>query len=153
MKVMKEEEDSFLRTLENGIKLLNGVMEDTRKAGKTEIAGEEAFTLFDTFGFPLDLTQLICRENGMTVDEAGFNVEMQKQKDRARNAAQKETGDWVKVGAGAFRDCASLASATIPAPSYRETLATSSRYFSAPSAKVPSFHVLALAHRYGTTSL
>ena len=97
MKVMKEEEDSFLRTLENGIKLLNGVMDDTRKAGKTEIAGEEAFTLFDTFGFPLDLTQLICRENGMTVDEVGFNAEMQKQKDRARNAAQRELGDWIKV--------------------------------------------------------
>ncbi len=98
MKVMKEEEDSFLRTLENGIRLLNGVMDETRAAGKTEIAGDKAFTLFDTFGFPLDLTQLICRENGMTVDEAGFNAEMQKQKDRARNAAQKETGDWVKVG-------------------------------------------------------
>ncbi len=98
MKVMKEEEDSFLRTLENGIRLLNGVMDETRAAGKTEIAGDKAFTLFDTFGFPLDLTQLICRENGMTVDEEGFNAEMQKQKDRARNAAQKETGDWVKVG-------------------------------------------------------
>ena len=98
MKVMKEEEDSFLRTLENGIRLLNGVMDETRQAGKTEIAGDKAFTLFDTFGFPLDLTQLICRENGMTVDEEGFNAEMQKQKDRARNAAQKETGDWVKVG-------------------------------------------------------
>ena len=95
MKVMKEEEDSFLRTLENGIKLLNGVMDETRAAGKTEIAGKEAFTLFDTFGFPLDLTQLICRENGMTVDEAGFNAEMQKQKDRARNAAQRELGDWI----------------------------------------------------------
>ncbi|MDO4993805.1 MAG: alanine--tRNA ligase [Bacteroidales bacterium] len=98
MKVMKEEEDSFLRTLENGIRLLNGVMDETRAAGKTEIAGDKAFTLFDTFGFPLDLTQLICRENDMTVDESGFNAEMQKQKDRARNAAQKETGDWVKVG-------------------------------------------------------
>ena len=62
MKVMKEEEDSFLRTLENGIKLLSGVMEETKAAGKTEIAGDKAFTLFDTFGFPLDLTELICRE-------------------------------------------------------------------------------------------
>ena len=94
MKVMKEEEDSFLRTLENGIRLLNGVMDETRAAGKTEIAGDKAFTLFDTFGFPLDLTELICRENGMTVDEAGFNVEMEKQKARARNAAQVEMGDW-----------------------------------------------------------
>ena len=94
MKVMKEEEDSFLRTLENGIRLLGGVMDETRAAGKTEIPGEKAFTLFDTFGFPLDLTELICREAGLTVDEAGFNAEMEKQKARARNAAQVEMGDW-----------------------------------------------------------
>ena len=75
-KVMKEEEESFLRTLETGIKLLDGVMKETKAAGQTEIAGEKAFTLFDTYGFPLDLTELICRENGLTVDEAGFNVEM-----------------------------------------------------------------------------
>ena len=93
-KVMKEEEDSFLRTLETGIKLLDGVMKETKASGKTEIAGEKAFTLFDTYGFPLDLTELICRENGLTVDEAGFNVEMEKQKARARNAAQVEMGDW-----------------------------------------------------------
>ena len=93
-KVMKEEEDSFLRTLETGIRLLDGVMKETKAAGKTEIAGEKAFTLFDTYGFPLDLTELICRENGLTVDEAGFNVEMEKQKARARNAAQVEMGDW-----------------------------------------------------------
>ncbi|MCQ2223168.1 MAG: alanine--tRNA ligase [Bacteroidaceae bacterium] len=99
MKVMKEEEDSFLRTLENGIRLLNGVIEETKKGGKTEIAGDKAFTLFDTYGFPLDLTELICRENGMTVDEAGFDVEMQKQKARARNAAAVENGDWVEVSA------------------------------------------------------
>ena len=100
MKVMKEEEDSFLRTLENGIKLLNGVMEEARATGKTEIEGDKVFTLFDTFGFPLDLTELICRENGMTVDEAGFNVEMEKQKARARNAAQVEMGDWVVLREG-----------------------------------------------------
>ena len=99
MKVMKEEEDSFLRTLENGIRLLNGVIEETKKGGKSEIAGDKAFTLFDTYGFPLDLTELICRENGMTVDEAGFDVEMQKQKARARNAAAVENGDWVEVSA------------------------------------------------------
>lgn len=100
MKVMKEEEDSFLRTLENGIRLLNGVMEETRAAGKTVIAGDKAFTLFDTFGFPLDLTELICRENGMTVDVDGFNVEMEKQKARARNAAQVEMGDWTVLAEG-----------------------------------------------------
>ena len=94
MKVMKEEEDSFLRTLETGIRLLNGVIDETRRAGKTQIDGAKAFTLFDTYGFPLDLTELICRENGMTVDETGFNAEMEKQKARARNAAQVEMGDW-----------------------------------------------------------
>ena len=97
MKVMKEEEDAFLRTLETGIRLLGGVIDETRKAGKSEISGEKAFTLFDTYGFPLDLTQLICRENGLTVDEAGFNSEMAKQKARARGAAQVETGDWVNI--------------------------------------------------------
>ncbi len=96
-KVMKEEEESFLRTLETGIKLLDRVMADTKAAGKSEISGTEAFTLFDTYGFPLDLTELICRENGLTVDEAGFNVEMQKQKERARNAAAVETDDWQSV--------------------------------------------------------
>ncbi len=96
-KVMKEEEESFLRTLETGIKLLDGVMKKAKAAGQTGIAGEKAFTLFDTYGFPLDLTELICRENGLTVDEAGFNAEMQKQKERARNAAQVEAGDWVVI--------------------------------------------------------
>ena len=100
MKVMKEEEDSFLRTLENGIKLLNKVMEETKAAGSNEIAGDKAFTLFDTYGFPLDLTELICRENDMAVDVAGFDVEMQKQKTRARNAAQVEAGDWVELREG-----------------------------------------------------
>ena len=99
-KVMKEEEDSFLRTLETGIRLLDGVMEETKQQGKTVIDGEKAFTLFDTYGFPLDLTELICRENGLTVDEERFNIEMQKQKDRARNAAKVEADDWVEVGEG-----------------------------------------------------
>ena len=98
-KVMKEEEDSFLRTLETGIRLLDGVMKETKAAGSTEIAGEKAFTLFDTYGFPLDLTELICRENGLTVDEAGFSTEMEKQKARARHAAAVENGDWVDVSA------------------------------------------------------
>ncbi len=99
-KVMKEEEESFLRTLDTGIRLLDGVMEEAKKTGKAQIDGEKAFTLFDTYGFPLDLTELICRENGMTVDEAAFNVEMQKQKQRARNAAQVENGDWIELQTG-----------------------------------------------------
>ena len=101
-KVMKEEEDSFLRTLDTGIRLLEGVMEETKRQGKTVIDGEKAFTLFDTYGFPLDLTELICRENGLTVDEERFQSEMQKQKERARNAAKVEAEDWVVLsGEGA----------------------------------------------------
>ena len=100
VKVIKEEEDAFLRTLETGIRLLDKVMADTKAAGKTEISGVEGFTLYDTYGFPLDLTELILRENGMTVNESEFNAEMQKQKERARNAAAVETGDWVELKAG-----------------------------------------------------
>ena len=98
-KVMKEEEESFLRTLETGIRLLDKVIADTKAAGQPAIDGTQAFTLFDTYGFPLDLTQLICREQGLGVDETGFNVEMQKQKERARNAAAIETDDWQEVTA------------------------------------------------------
>ncbi len=100
VKVIKEEEDAFLRTLETGIRLLDKVMAETKAAGKTEISGVEGFTLYDTYGFPLDLTELILRENGMTVNENEFNAEMQKQKERARNAAAVETGDWVELKAG-----------------------------------------------------
>ncbi|MBQ7690710.1 MAG: alanine--tRNA ligase [Muribaculaceae bacterium] len=98
--VTKEEEDAFLRTLETGMKLIDRVIADARKAGKNEIEGREAFVLYDTYGFPLDLTQLILRENGMTVNEADFNVEMQKQKERARNAAAVEATDWVELREG-----------------------------------------------------
>ena len=99
-KVIKEEEEAFLRTLETGIRLLDKTMEDTKAAGKTEISGKDAFTLYDTFGFPLDLTELILRENGMTVNIEEFNAEMQQQKQRARNAAAIETGDWVTLREG-----------------------------------------------------
>ena len=99
-KVMKEEEDSFLRTLDKGISLLDKAMEQLKAEGKTELDGVQAFRLFDTYGFPLDLTELICRENGFTVNEAEFNVEMQKQKERARNAAAVENSDWVELAAG-----------------------------------------------------
>lgn len=99
-KVMKEEEDSFLRTLEKGINLLSNAMEELKKAGKSQIDGEQAFRLFDTYGFPLDLTELICREHGFSVDEQQFHAEMQKQKDRARNAAQVENSDWVEIRQG-----------------------------------------------------
>ncbi len=99
-KVMKEEEESFLRTLETGIRLLDKVMTEVKAAGKTEINGINAFTLYDTYGFPLDLTELICRENGLTVNIDEFNAQMQQQKERARNAAAVETGDWVTLKEG-----------------------------------------------------
>jgi len=99
MKVMQEEESSFLRTLDKGIMLLQNVIDETKAAGQTEIAGDKAFTLFDTYGFPLDLTELICREQGMTLDEEGFNKCMEQQKNRARNAAEVHLGDWVQLTA------------------------------------------------------
>jgi len=99
-KVIKEEEESFLRTLETGIRLLDKVMEDSKKEGKTEVTGKVAFTLYDTFGFPLDLTELILRENKFTVNIEDFTAEMLKQKERARHAAATETGDWITVREG-----------------------------------------------------
>ena len=99
-KVIKEEEDSFLRTLETGIRLLEKTMADAKAAGKNKISGKDAFTLYDTFGFPLDLTELILRENGMTADIKEFDAEMQQQKQRARNAAAIETGDWITLKEG-----------------------------------------------------
>ena len=119
-RVMKEEEDAFLRTLDKGIQLLDKAMAEVRRAKGLELSdvssadgsgvsqpstlnpqleldGVQAFRLFDTYGFPLDLTELICRENGFTVNEEQFNVEMQKQKERARNAAAVENGDWIEL--------------------------------------------------------
>ena len=99
-KVIIEEEESFLRTLDTGIKLLDKVMADAKSAGTTVISGVNAFTLYDTYGFPLDLTELILRENGMTVNIDEFNAEMAKQKARARNVAAVENGDWVVLKEG-----------------------------------------------------
>lgn len=99
-KVIKEEEESFLRTLETGIRLLDKTMSDAKAAGQNVINGKDVFTLYDTFGFPLDLTELILRENGMTPDIEEFHAEMQKQKERARNAAAVETGDWIVLKEG-----------------------------------------------------
>ncbi len=99
-RVIKEEEESFLRTLETGIRLLDKKIAENKAAGSTTLRGTDAFELYDTFGFPLDLTALILAENGMTVDEAGFDTEMQKQKERARNAAAMEAGDWVVIREG-----------------------------------------------------
>lgn len=99
-KVIREEEDSFLRTLETGIKLLEKLVLEAKAKNTTEIKGEDAFTLYDTYGFPLDLTELILREQNMTVDKAGFDARMQQQKERARNAAAVETGDWTVIREG-----------------------------------------------------
>ena len=100
LKVIKEEEDAFLRTLENGIRLLDDAVKAAKAEGKTEISGKQAFTLYDTYGFPLDLTELILKDYGMTVDHAGFDTEMQAQKERARAAAAVEAADWVTVNEG-----------------------------------------------------
>jgi alanyl-tRNA synthetase len=94
-KVIFEEENAFLRTLDKGLKRIESL--EAELANKT-LSGEQAFELYDTFGFPLDLTSLIARERGFSVDEDGFKVEMAKQKNRSKADAAKETGDWVLVG-------------------------------------------------------
>ena len=99
-KVIKEEEEAFLRTLDTGIRLLDKVMADAKSAGRIVIGGKDAFTLYDTYGFPLDLTELILKENGLGVDVKEFDTEMSKQKERARNAAAKEMGDWIVLREG-----------------------------------------------------
>lgn len=89
-KVIREEEHSFFRTLSNGIQILNQHFEKNIK----ELDGKTAFELYDTFGFPIDLTELICREKGISVDKTGFNAELELQKQRSRSDAEKVTGDW-----------------------------------------------------------
>ena len=90
--VIKEEENSFLRTLDQGLVLLDSVIKETK--GDT-VSGEKAFELYDTFGFPIDLTALILSEKGLKLDEASFQVELQKQKDRSRAATAVSTTDWI----------------------------------------------------------
>ena len=94
-KVIKEEEEAFLRTLDKGIKLIEGIIKDN--AQTKMISGKDAFVLYDTFGFPIDLTELIAKENGYNVDLKGFEAELQQQKERSRNATAVEEGDWVEV--------------------------------------------------------
>ena len=93
-RVVHEEEISFLKTLDKGLKRMEGIQSEIKN---NAIRGELAFELYDTFGFPLDLTSLIARERGLSVDENGFLVEMQKQKSRSKSAAAKETGEWIIV--------------------------------------------------------
>lgn len=96
-KVIFEEEQSFLRTLETGIRMLDGIMEKASKQGKREITGNDAFILYDTYGFPFDLTELILREHGLSVSKADFEKEMKVQKDRSRSVASVETHDWIEI--------------------------------------------------------
>ena len=94
--VIKEEENAFLRTLDRGIRMLEDNM--AKNAATKMVAGPDAFELYDTYGFPIDLTQLIASEKGYTVDLEGFNAELQKQKELARNATANEFGDWMVFG-------------------------------------------------------
>jgi len=100
MKVIEQEEIAFLRTLENGLKKLEVVRNELKKSGDKVIDGAIAFELYDTYGFPFDLTSLIARENGFSVDEKSFREEMTKQKSRSKADAAKETGDWEVVNPG-----------------------------------------------------
>ncbi len=94
-KVIKEEEEAFLRTLDKGIRLMDNIMEKSKET--KIISGEDAFVLYDTFGFPIDLSELIAKEHGYTIDMAAFEIELGKQKERARNATAIEAGDWNEV--------------------------------------------------------
>ena len=98
--VIKEEEDAFLRTLDTGMKMIDGVIAKAKAENQKVIDGAVAFTLYDTYGFPLDLTELILKENDMTVNKEQFDAEMAKQKERARNAAAVEASDWVELQEG-----------------------------------------------------
>ena len=102
-KVLLQEEQSFLRTLETGIQLLDGQIERLRREGRKELEGETVFLLYDTYGFPVDLTELILSEQGLTADLDGFAAAMQQQKDRARSAAHTDAGDWVTIHEGETR--------------------------------------------------
>lgn len=98
--VIRAEEEAFLRTLDKGITLLDKLMDDARKAGKTEISGVDVFTLKDTYGFPLDLTELILRENNMTTNEEEYNNALEHQKEMGRAANKQDLGDWTVLKEG-----------------------------------------------------
>ena len=98
--VIKSEEEAFLRTLDKGIGLLDKLMDEARRAGKTEISGVDVFTLKDTYGFPLDLTELILRENGFTTNEEEYNKALEHQKSMGREANKQDLGDWTVLEEG-----------------------------------------------------
>ena len=102
-KVVKEEEDAFLRTLDKGLKKIDDIVSETKSRNTTVINGKSAFELYDTFGFPIDLTRLIGSEQGLEVDEPAFEAEMKQQKDRSRAATALDTDDWVVLQEGPNR--------------------------------------------------
>jgi len=104
-RVVKEEEEAFLRTLEKGLTKMDDIVRTARQPEGGTVNGKAAFELYDTYGFPLDLTRLIAAENGLQVDESGFEAEMKQQKERSRAATTLDTGDWIvldKVGGSHF---------------------------------------------------
>jgi alanyl-tRNA synthetase len=103
-KVVKEEEDAFLRTLDKGLKKIDEIITQTKKATEININGKSAFELFDTYGFPIDLTRLIAQENGLMVDEIAFEKEMQQQKQRSRAAGEIDTDDWIVTADTSFSE-------------------------------------------------
>src|SRR6185312_15380451 len=97
-KVVREEEEGFLRTLEKGLKRIDDIIKSPKVVSdKMVISGKDAFELYDTYGFPVDLTRLIASENNLTVDEPGFETEMKEQKNRSRAATAIDTEDWVEI--------------------------------------------------------
>jgi alanyl-tRNA synthetase len=103
MQTITEEEERFHRTLVNGLRILDDLMEEMRSEGRTQISGQEAFFLWDTFGFPLDLTRDIAQDNGLTIDEAGFRTALTAQKEKSRTTAVEKLGQDVSTYADHFR--------------------------------------------------
>ncbi len=119
-KVIREEEEAFLRTLEKGLKRI----EDIIASSKQTISGKDAFELYDTYGFPVDLTKLIASERNLVVDEEEFNTEMQKQKQRSRAATAIDTEDWIVLNDNNTNEFVGY-----------DSLETQSQYFKIPQGK------------------
>ncbi len=138
--VIKEEEDAFLRTLETGMKMIDGVISKAKASNQTVIDGAVAFTLYDTYGFPLDLTELILKENNMTVNKEQFDTEMAKQKQRARNAAAVEASDWVELQEGVTEFVGyDLTECETKILRYRHVVQKKSEYYQVVLAKTPFY--------------